>query len=130
MVNDKEAQDQVENIPEEELAEEDSEEDYYEDEDEDYQPEEEDEDEDEDPEVTQITETITVVKQPIITSVFVSCELDSKGVIKPACKASIERHIDPDEIETDEFEIISNDFLQLATEVEIQVKKLKEALNK
>lgn len=88
------------------------------------------------------TETITIIKQPIVTSVIVGAEIgtqkDERGnvvpVIRPMCKASIERHLDPDEfgnseVEIDEFDVIKNDFTELANEVSVQIVALRERMN-
>jgi hypothetical protein len=95
-----------------------------------YDLEDEDEDEDEEDddecEVIQVTETRTIVQQPIITSVMVGAEVDGKGVVKPVCKVSIERHIDPETTEIDEFDIISGDFEKLTEEVKMQIISLRE----
>jgi hypothetical protein len=98
--------------------------DYYEDE----EDAEEDDEEDE-REVVQVTETVSIVKQPVITSVMVGAEVDSKGTVRPVCKGSIERHIDPETVETDEFDIISEDFDKLVEEVKVRIAQLKEELN-
>jgi len=75
-----------------------------------------------------VTKVINIVKQPIVTSIIVGAEVDSKGAVKPMCKVSIERHLE-DDIEIDEFDIIENDFEQLTSEVKMRIIALKESLN-
>lgn len=81
-----------------------------------------------DDDADQITKVINVVKQPIITQVIVGAEVDSRGQVKPMCKVSIERHLDGD-VEIDEFDVISNDFERLTSDVKIQIIALREGLN-
>lgn len=87
-------------------------------------------DEDPEKEVVQVTKTITVVGQPIITSVMVGAEVGAKGEVKPVCKVSIERHHEGDDgAEIEVFDIIADDFAELAGQVEEQILRLKGRMN-
>ena len=77
-----------------------------------------------------VTKTVTVVSQPIVTSVTVGAEVGAKGEVKPYAKLSIERHLelDGDDSET-VFEVIADDFAELADMVQAELTNLKQKMN-
>jgi hypothetical protein len=90
-----------------------------------------DEDFDEEPEreVIQVTETVQIVSQPVITTVSVGAEVGSKGEVKPNCKISVERHIEGKEDEIDVLEVIAEDFESLSNMVKTKILGLKKSTN-
>ena len=80
-------------------------------------------------EVIQVTETIQVVSQPIVTTVSVGAEVGSKGEVKPVCKISVERHIEGKEDEINVYDVIAEDFDQLSGMVKTKILGLKKTMN-
>lgn len=71
----------------------------------------------------EIAKTITVIAQPIKTTVDVGAREYANGKVKPFCKFSIERNITEDD---DEFEIIAEDFAILIDKVKDTMSGFKE----
>lgn len=80
-------------------------------------------------EVIQVTETIQVVSQPVVTIVSVGAEVGSKGEVKPVCKVTVERHIEGKEDEINVYDIIADDFDQLSSMVKAKILGLKKSTN-
>ena len=80
-------------------------------------------------EVIQVTETVQVVSQPIVTTVSVGAEVGSKGEVKPVCKISVERHIEGKEDEINVYDVIAEDFDQLSGMVKTKILGLKKTMN-
>lgn len=80
-------------------------------------------------EVIQVTETIQVVSQPVVTIVSVGAEVGSKGEVKPVCKVTVERHIEGKGDEINVYDIIADDFDQLSSMVKVKILGLKKSTN-
>lgn len=80
-------------------------------------------------EIIQVTETVNIVQQPIVTTVAVYAEVGAKGEIKPTCKATVERHLSEEEVVTDAYSIVATDFKELSKMVEAEIVRLKKRMN-
>lgn len=113
-----EEQQNVEVPEEEESEEEELEEEYIEDDTEEIEPD-------------QIIESVTVVKQPVTLEVETGAEVGAKGEVKPFIKAKITRHLELHaETSVEVYDILGQDFCELAEQVKIVIADMKKNLNK